>query len=170
MLPDQTEPVILRHVSIRDGILQTLLAIVCFVAGLWFSWIVWAIKDDLTNLDATLVLSFAAIASFVASGYFGRLVITSSVREVKIDFAGKWVEATRYGISGKRSERYHFHQIERFRSYKAKRFLSSRSRHYSLEIILASGKKIRIRVTIASVKTETTKFIKLLNKTLRQSR
>lgn len=170
MRSDQTKPILLRHAPIRDWILQALLAIVCLIVGVGLFWIFLGIASDPSNLDATLILFCASIASFAASIYVGRSVITSPVREVKIDLASEWVEVTRYHIYGKRTDRYHFYQIEKFKSYKATRFLSSRSSRYSLELTLLSRKKVRIRVIIGDSQTATTKFIKSLNKTLRQSR
>ena len=167
---DQAELIHLRKAPIRDWILQALLAVICLAIGLGFFWLVLKISSDFSNLDTTLILLCASVASLAASIYLGRALITSAVNEAKINLSSQWVEVVRYRIYGKSADRYYFHQIERFKSYKATRFLSSQSPLYSLELTLVNGKKVRIRVTIGSSRTETTRFIKLLNKTLRHSK
>lgn len=170
MPSDQSEQIHLRHAPVRDWILSALLSLVCLLIGCSLFWLMLRLLGDTDNADFTLLLFGAAVAAVAASLFVGRYCLTSAVSEVKIDLANQWVEVTRYRFYGKRRDRYHFHQIEKFRSYKAKRFLSSRSSSYSLELILINRKKVRIRVTIGSVQAETTKFIKSLNKTLRQSK
>lgn len=170
MPSDQTEQIYLRQAPIRDWILSALLSIVCLVIGCCLFLLLLRSLREPDNGELNLLLFGAAIAAIAASIFVGRHFITSPISEVKINLAGQWVEVTRYRIYGKRKNRYQFHQIEKFKSYKAKRFLSSRSPLYSLELTLVNRKKVRIPVTIGSVQAETTKFIKSLNKTLRQGK
>lgn len=122
---------------------------------------------DPHNFESTILYLTLMVIVAIGSWFGGGIksLFFPPVHEIFVDPQNRFIEMTRYGILGKQRERYLFHQVKKFRSYKPKQYFSP---PYSLELILVNKQRIRIKVSIGEDKVEVTKFIKKLNILIRE--
>lgn len=165
---DAREPIHLRQVPVWKWVFASLVIIVNLLNTLLLVQNLLqtgADPDDLKSIFHFIVLTVLLCVSVWFHDSI-KAVIYPDVNEVVIDPNARSVDLTRYRIYGKRTDRYFFHQIEKFRSHKPKwRF---RTRYFA-EVILVNKKKVYIAIPIGDDKIEVTKLIKKLNKIIRSA-
>lgn len=68
---------------------------------------------------------------------------------------------------GSKTRRFHFHQTNKFKSYKSKMNLSEK---YYLALVLSNRKTMKLDIPIGEDKQQTVKFIKNLNKFIKSTK
>ena len=164
---DNSEKIVVRHTPLGKWILGGLLAL---IFGGLFVWLVLSIifKPHIAfafgaeiQSDLFLVLLLAAVgATFVILP-----LICAPQMNVTISQKTKSVDIERRRIYGTKAARYFFYQIRKFKSHKGKTRFSPA---YSLALIRANGKVIKLKIPTGD-KNATVKFVKKLNKFVKQS-
>jgi hypothetical protein len=88
-------------------------------------------------------------------------MIRAPLVTVGIDQRTDSVDIIRQRFYGKKAERFYFHQIEKFKSYKGK---LNFSQQYFLALVLANRKTLKLKIPVGADKLETTRLVKKLNK------
>ncbi len=166
---DAREPIRLRHIPFRKWIFGGVLVIFSLLNSLLLVRNILQTGGNPDDLTSTLLLIVLTVLLCACIWFYDSIkaLIYPDVNEVIIDPNARSVDLTRYRIYGKRTDRFFFHQIEKFRSHKPKRWLRTR---YFAEVILVNKKKIHIAIPIGDDKVEVTKLIKKLNKIIRSAR
>jgi hypothetical protein len=114
-------------------------------------------QDAISTVAA--MFSFAMLIHF-----FTELEMRSTV---EIDFKQRYFDITNYRLYGKRVRRFHFHQIEKVRSYK--RRLNFREQYF-LSLVLVSRKTVKLKLPLGGDKDGAVKLIKGVNRKIRSKR
>ena len=163
-----TERITIEYASTLDWFLRILVLLSISAILLVVGNRLFGILRDTTNLD--LVGIFAVAVLGVWYGFFdGNLkwLIGSDTTKVDIDFESGYVDLTYSSILGSSAERYQFHQILKFKSYRPKRLLRV---EYYLQIILVNHKDLLLRIPIGRDKQDAIRFIKRVNKLMASAR
>ena len=116
---------------------------------------------------------FDVILLVVLAGYLGFFEgdlkggILSPAATVTLNTKERFVQVDYIRIYGKRTERFYFHQLKKFRSRKKDRWFFS---EYCMDLILISGKRVSLNLPIGREKNEVVVLIKRLNKAIRAIR
>ena len=159
----------IRHVPSWDWLKGIVLLLACSIVCYWLINSTSGIWSDPYNLETTLYLSVFVfvVAYFFVFNLGIRTLIFATITTIVLNRKSRSVDLVRYGIFGKRTDRFYFDQLNGFKSFKPKRFLRS---GYFLELILSNNKKIKLWVPLGSDKLATTRFIKNLNKFVKSGR
>ncbi len=165
---ENSDSIIIRHTPWKSWILGGSLTL--FFGGISV-WLVLSIvfrpqipfafgmenpSDLLTlHLLATVVVAFV-IYPFVSAPQINLIISRRT----------KSVDVLRRRIYRAQTKRFHFYQVEKFKSYKGKTRFSSA---YSLALVLSNRKTLKLQIPIGADKNGTVKFIKKLNKFIKQS-
>jgi hypothetical protein len=114
----------------------------------------WLEMFPLMIFVVTLVLIAVFEISFLS-------MICAPLTTVCINKQTKSIDIIRRRFYGSKTERFYFHQIQKFKSYKAKLNFSSK---YFLALVLANQKTIKLKIPINGDKRNTIKLVKTLNK------
>ena len=159
-LIENSDEIIIRHVPFGKWIIGgTLIFIFC----LFSIWLIYpAIYSSSESLNLLPLFIFGAAVILIAVFDISlNSMIFAPLRIVTINEKTKSVDIVHQRFYGSETERYYFHQIEKFKSYKGTVSFSSR---YFLALILANRKVIKLRIPVGDDKQETIKLIKKLNK------
>ncbi len=152
------EKVYLRHFPVAQWTLGLL------VLGLCFAGVIWLILGPHpfdTWIEVAYNIVMANLAIYENRRNSG---IRAPAMEVAIDNVQRFIQVRRTYAYRRRVDRYYFHQVDRFHSYRGRRFGIER---YLLAMKLRSRRTNRLGIPIGKEKNEVTKLIKDLNKRLR---
>ncbi len=165
-IPDELQSFRFRYTPIAERILGAVLIVASLTVFAFLARAIFLSGGDPDNVESSLL--FITLTIVLCGDIWFHTSITSliapPVNEIAIDPKARFVDLTRLRIYGSHTDRYFFHQIEKFRSHKRKRFFV---KTYFMEVILVNKTKIFIQIPIGEEQHEVTKFIKKLNKIIR---
>jgi hypothetical protein len=164
---EDSEKISIKYIPISKWISGGILTFILGVFGVWFIYFMYANPNNSVNwLSLFLVTAFALAIIFPGIFDFNiDSLIFAPLITVKLNQNAQNVDIIRLRFYGKRTERFYFHQIRKFKSYKAKLNFSSQ---YFLALVLVNGKMLKLRIPIGDDKQNTVKFVKKLNKFIRK--
>jgi hypothetical protein len=164
---ENSDEIIIRHVPVAKWISGGILA---FIFGGFCLWLIFSaiinprsfLKVETDELIEFLPILFFIAASALAVFIEFKLIsmICAPLVTVAVSQKLKSVNILTRRIYGAKTERYFFHQIQKFKSYKSKVDFSSR---YFLALVLVNQKAIKLKIPISD-KQNTIKLVKKLNK------
>lgn len=172
-LSENSDEIVIRHVPVAQWILGGFLA---FVFGGFCIWLVFSATLNpriALKVETGELLEFLPILVFIAASVLAVLfelklisMICAPLATVIVSKETKSVDIMRRRIYSSKAERFYFHQIEKFKSYKGKVNFSSK---YFLALVLVNRKVIKLKIPVYSDKQKTIKLIKKLNKFVKSS-
>lgn len=160
-LVEADNKLIIRYVPIFQWILGGFLFLFAFLLFLFIlyanlfksnnSWSDYLAVLFLTSVFVFLVLQIKMI-------FKPRILLT-------LDKNTKSIEIQRHNIYRKKTRRFYFHQIDKFKSYKQNLNFSSK---YFLALVLCNRKTLKLEIPIDKDQKETRKFVRKLNKLVKE--
>ncbi len=166
-LNEETERIVISYSSVLDWFIRAAvvlcIGIVLFVVGNYF----FRLLPYSENLEFLGYFAFLVLIAWytILDGSF-RWLIGNEVTAVNIDFASRHVDLTHSSLVGGRTERFHFHQVNKFSTYRPKRLLRV---EYYLQMTLVNRKSTKFRIPIGRDKQKSIKLIKRINRLMKAS-
>ena len=165
---ENSDKIFIRHIPFGKWILGGLL--VFFYGGVFVWFILTVIKPQSSfesgtqsRFDLLPILLLAAVILFLLEIKFLPLLFAPWT-DIIVSQKTRSVNILSRRIYGAKTERYFFHQIQKFKSYKGKTRLSPA---YFLSLVLVNQKVIKLKIPIGD-KNSTVKLVKKLNKFINQ--
>lgn len=156
---ENSEEIFIRYVPFLKWSVGAALIFIFVFFGIWMLYNIYT-NSNFLGITPFIVFSTAIFFLGIFDVGLGFFIFEAMVT-VSIKRQARCIDISRQRIFGKKTERFFLHQIEKFRSYKAKHFFSTQ---YFLALVLANGKTVKLKIPIGNDKQNTTKFIKNLNK------
>lgn len=163
----ETERIVVQYSPIIDWVLRVIIllsifailfAVVNFLIGFWRN------SEVLGWVGFAGFLVLAVWYAFFDINF--KWLIGNDITKVDIDFASRHVDLTFLRLIGPKVERYQFHQVSKFSTYRPKRLLRV---EYYLQMTLINRKRIPLRIPIGRDKQESIRLIKRINRLMKNS-
>lgn len=155
--------IIIRHVPLFNWIIGGSLTCISFFFILWFVYRSYV--NSFGNWSELIDVLFI-IAIFVVA-LFEIKMIRAPLVTLIVKAETQSVDIVRQRFYGKKTQRFHFTQTNKFKSYKSKIHFSEK---YFLALVLANRRTKKLGIPIGGDKQETVKFIKNLNKFIKSNK
>ena len=157
-IAEKSDEIIIRHTPVGKWICGGLLIFLFF--GIFTLFVSYLNSDNSLHLCLVGLFILVGLMSALIEASVFPLLFAPQMNVTVSRKIGS-VDITSRRVYGANTRRYFFHQIQKFKSQKGKtRFSSS----YSLVMILANGKTLKLEIPIGDDKNETVKLIKKLNR------
>lgn len=159
---DETQTLTLRYFPVLEWIIAIAMGLV--FGG--FSYFVMGGRVPLTgDTFHDVISSVVALFAFSIMIYF--FTELEMRFAIGVDFRQKYLDVVNHRLYGKRVRRFHFHQIEKIRSYKQR--LNFREQYF-LAVVLVTRKTVKLKLPLGGDKNRTVNLIKGVNRRIRSDR
>lgn len=175
---ENADEIILRYIPVKEWIWCGFLTLVFVIFCTWLIYSYFFKPSMLFEASTKDWFEILPVLLFiVAIGLLGIFEISlgsvffAQMITITVNRRANYVEIFRQKFYFGKTQRFHFHQIKKFKSYREKRSYQQIlegeekfSSTYFLSLILVNQKEIKLHIPIGEYKYDTVRFIKKLNK------
>lgn len=169
-ITENAEEITIAHAPVGQWAAGGLLSLAAIGFG---SWLAYRLFIGPRRFDDSIVGRwFEAVPLLVVAAALVWILlqiklIRAPLTVVRIDRAAATIDVVRRTFYARRARRFHFAQIDKFKSRKSKLVFSP---VYFLSLILVNRKAIKLKIPLGADQQQTTKIIKKLNKLVREAK
>jgi hypothetical protein len=156
----------IRHVPIGNWILSGILSVLSFIPSVWIIYSLATIKGRLFTNNVNDFFGLPEFAGCILTAYVNLwfiYTIFKPFRAVTLNQKMQYFDIVNRGFFGENRKRFHFYQIQNFKSYKKSK--KDRAKYF-LAVVLKNKKTLKLPIPIGD-KQETVRLIKKFNSILR---